>query len=299
MEAKTNYTIVGLAVVILSTALLATFLWLSVGFDKKKYNIYAVYEREAVSGLNIDSPVKYNGVQVGSVYKISLSRVDPQQVVLLLNIEEGTPITNSTRATLISQGITGVTFIGLSASSPDLTPLKKLPEEPYPIIPSTPSLLNQIDKTIKEVAENVNSLGLKIKSVFDEENTQNVKKTLENLQKFTTVVAEHNEDIGQSLKNSDELFRNMAAASKDLRKNINKLTKEMTSAGQSVTLTMRAGQNALNKISGQAVPQTVQLLQKLNNIAANLEKVSTQLRQNPSVVIRGTVPPTPGPGEHK
>lgn len=299
MEAKTNYTIVGLAVVILSTALLATLLWLSVGFDKKKYIIYAVYVREAVSGLNIDSPVKYNGVQVGSVYKIALSRVDPQQVVLLLNIEEGTPITNSTRATLISQGITGVTYVGLSASSPDLTPLKKLPEEPYPIIPSKPSLLNQIDKTIKEVSENVNSLGLKIKAIFDEENTQNVKKTLENLQKFTTVVAEHNENIGQSLKNSDELFRNMAAASKDLKKNINKLTKEMTSAGQSVSLTMRAGQNALNKISGQAIPQTVLLLQKLNNIAANLEKVSTQLRQNPSVVIRGTVPPAPGPGEHK
>lgn len=299
MEAKTNYTIVGLAVLILSTALLASMLWLSVGFDKKRYNIYAVYVREAVSGLNIDSPVKYNGVQVGSVYKIALSRVDPQQVVLLLNIEEGTPITTSTRATLISQGITGVTYVGLSASSAELTPLKKLPEEPYPIILSKPSLLNQLDKTIKEVSENVNSLGVKIKTIFDEENTENFKKSLANLQVFTQVVAEHSDDLGKSLKNSDELFRNMADASKDLKRNINKLTKEMTSAGESVSITMKAGQTAINKISTQTIPPAVLLLQKLNNIAANLEIVSNQLRQNPSVIIRGTTPPAPGPGEHK
>lgn len=284
MEAKTNYTIVGLAVLILSVALLASMLWLSVGFDKKKYNIYAVYIREPVSGLSLESPVKYNGVQVGTVYKISLSRVDPQQVVLLLNIEDGTPITTSTRATLISQGITGVTYVGLSADSPDLTPLTKLPEEPYPIIPSKPSLLNQIDKTIKEVSENVNSLGQKLKTVFDEENSANLKKSLANLQTFTQMIAEHNKDIGQTLKNSDELFRNLANASKDLKEQINKLTQEVASAGQSVTITMQAGRT---------------VLQKVNNIAANLEQVSSQMRQNPSVVIRGTVPPAPGPGEHK
>ena len=284
MEAKTNYTIVGLAVLILSAALLASMLWLSVGFDKKKYNIYAVYIREAVSGLSLDSPVKYNGVQVGAVYKISLSRVDPQQVVILLNIEEGTPITTSTRATLISQGITGVTYIGLSADSPDLTPLTKLPEEPYPIIPSKPSLLNQIDKTIKEVSENVNSLGHKIQTVFDEENSENLKKSLINLQKFTQVVAEHNKNIGQTLRNSDELSHNLAEASRDLKVNIDKLTQEVTFASQSVSLTMQAGRT---------------VLQKINNIAANLEQVSSQMRPNPSVIIRGPVPHAPGPGEHK
>lgn len=139
MEAKTNYTIVGLTVVILTAALLASALWLSVGFDQKKYKIYAVYIHEAVSGLSEDSPVKYNGVPVGSVAKIELSQIDPQQVKILLNIEEGTPITTSTTATLISQGITGTTYVGLSASSSELTPLKKFPRNPIPLF--QPSLL--------------------------------------------------------------------------------------------------------------------------------------------------------------
>ncbi len=51
MEAKTNYTIVGLVVMILVGALIAARLWLSVGFEQKKYNTYVVHMREAVSGL--------------------------------------------------------------------------------------------------------------------------------------------------------------------------------------------------------------------------------------------------------
>ena len=304
MEAKTNYTMVGLIVLILTCALLASALWLSVGFNQKKYTVYAAYFHEAVSGLNAESPVKYNGVQIGSVYKIELSPLDPREVEILLNIEEGTPITTSTTATLISQGITGTTYIGLSASSGDLTLLQKIPKEPYPIIPTKPSLLNQIDKLVKEVSDNVNGVSERIKSIFDEENVMNVKKSLENFQKFSNVVAENNAKINSSIKNSDTLLHNLALVSEDLpvvihdlKNSINTLTKEISSAGHNVSATMKAGKTTLDKISQQAIPPAVVLLRKLNNIAANLEKISSQMRQNPSVVIRGTTPPPRGPGE--
>jgi phospholipid/cholesterol/gamma-HCH transport system substrate-binding protein len=299
LEAKTNYTLVGLIVIILASALLATTLWLSVGFDQKKYQIYAVYMHEAVSGLNEES-----GVQVGTVSKIELSRIDPQEVKILLKIVDGTPVTTSTTATLISQGITGNSYVGLSATSSDLTPLQKIPKEPYPIIPSRPSLFNQIDRVLKEVTENVNNVAVRLKDIFDNENAANLKKSLANLQKFTKVLAEHNDNISRSLKNSDALLHNMADASKDLpeiiadlKNSINKLTKEITTAGQSVTKTMDAGKTAIDKISDQTIPPAVILLRKLNNIATNLEKVSVQMRQNPSVVIRGSSPPPSGPGE--
>lgn len=304
MESKTNYTSVGLMVVILTAAFVACALWLSVGFNQKKYTIYAVYFHEAVSGLSLESPVKYNGVQVGNVLKISLSRSDPQEVQILLNIEAGTPITTSTYATLISQGITGTTVIGLTASSSDLTPLRKIPQEPYPIIPTKPSLFNQLDSVLKEVSENVNSVSLKFKEIFDEQNINNLKKTLSNLQSFTSMMAENNSNINRSLQNSDILLRNMADASKDLpdvvrdlKKSLNQLTSEISAAGESVTQTMTVGKSALTKINEQALPPAINLLRKLNTIAANLEQVSAQLRQNPSVIIRGTTPPKLGPGE--
>lgn len=307
MEAKTNYTMVGLTVLILTAALLAAALWLSVGFDQKKYKTYAVYIHEAVSGLSEESPVKFNGVQVGYVKKIELNRLDPQQVKILLDIEEGTPVTTSTNATLISQGITGVTYVGLSATSSDLSPLQKIPKEPYPIIPARPSLFNQLDSVLKEVSENVNSVSLEIKKIFDKENAAYLKNSLANVQTFTEVLAKNKENIGHSLESTHVLLKNMAEVShqlpqvtKDLKTAINKINRmagDMSTAGQKVSSTMDSGKTAIDKISQQTIPPAVTLLRRLDNIAANLEQVSNQMRQNPSVIIRGSTPPTPGPGE--
>ncbi len=300
MESKTNYTLVGLVVVILTAALISAALWLSVGFDQKEYRYYVVYMNETVSGLNEESPVKYNGVQVGYVKTIGLDNKDPQRVRLFLAIDEKTPITTSTTATLISQGITGNTYVGLAASSSSLQPLQKHSDEDYPVIPSSPSLFNQLDKVLKEVSVNVNAVSVQVKKIFDEENVKYVKRTLANLENLTNVITDNKHNINQSIKNTNILLRNLAKTSHELPQ----LTQEMrisvervSQAGEKVSSTMDSGKIALNKFSQQTIPPAISLLNRLNDIAANLEKVSSQLRQNPSVVLRGTTAPKPGPGE--
>ncbi|CCD06143.1 TPA: MlaD family protein [Legionella pneumophila] len=307
MESKTNYTIVGLAVLILTAGLLSAGLWLSVGFNQKEYTSYTVYLKESVSGLSVESPVKFNGVQVGYVKEIKLNKNDPRQVELLLNIEKSTPITTSTSATLISQGITGVTYVGLSAGSSELTPLRKMPGEPYPVIPSKPSLLNQLDAVLKEVAENVGAVSEKAQLIFNEENADNVRKSLANIERITEIIADKGQTIDSSLNNLDVFVANMAKASKqfpqlikDLKTGISKfksLADNMSAAGKDVSKTMIAGKNTIDQISQQAIPPAVILLRRLNAISANLEKVSNEMRQNPSVIIRGTKAPKLGPGE--
>lgn len=307
MEAKINYTVVGIVVLILIAGLIASGLWLSVGFEQKKYKTYEVYMHEAVSGLSNEAAVKFNGVQVGFVNKIEINQEDPQQVRLLLNIEEGTPITTSTSATLISQGITGVTYVGLSASSSDLTPLQKLPDHPYPIIPSKPSLFHQLDSVLKDVSENVNKVSIEVSRIFDKENAAYIKKTLSNFKEVTDVLAKDSKHIHQSLENADVFLKNTANASKefpavvaDFKKGVKKfntMANSVSKAGDEISETMKAGKLAINKISQQAVPPAVILLRKLDIIANNIEKLSAQLRQNPSVLIRGTKAPKPGPGE--
>lgn len=307
MEAKTNYTLVGTAVLILTAGLLATVLWLSVGFDKKKYHTYTVYVHEAVSGLSEESPIKFNGVQVGFVKKIMLNRRDPRQVKILLDIEDKTPVTTSTTATLITQGITGTTYVGLEAKSANLIPLQKFGKEPYPVIPSRPSLFKQLDSVLKEVSENINSLSLEIKQIFDKENTTNLKKTLANLQSTSEVIAQNKEAINRSLKNTDVVINNMAAVSKflpqvvnDLKLGVNKISRMATDIAQTshhVNATLDSSKTAIDKFAQQTLPPSIILLRRLDNIASNLEKVSAQMRQNPSIFIRGTTPLKAGPGE--
>lgn len=286
MESKTNYTLVGLIVLILVAGLLSAGLWLSVGFDRKTYDMYTVYVREPVSGLSEDSIVKYNGVKVGVVNKIELNQFDPQQVKIQLKVEEGTPITTSTRATLISQGITGNTYLGLSAASPSLFPLQKTVGEPYPVIPYTPSFFSQLEK-------NINDVSIGIKRIFDKENAAALKKALGNLEQVTGVIAKNNKNLNEALQDVPELLKSLKISVKKF----NLMAEDMSSAGQNVSSAMEAGKNTMDKLSQQTIPPVVLLIQRLDTIAANLEKVSAQMRQNPSVIIRGTTPPQSGPGE--
>lgn len=286
MESKTNYTIVGLTVLILLAGLITAGLWLSVGFDQSKYNTYVVYMEEAVSGLSEDSLVKFNGVKVGSISEIELNKADPQQVKILLKIQEGTPISISTQATLIAQGITGTTYLGLTATSSTTVPLEIKPGEQYPVIPYKSSFLNQLEKTIED-------LSVSMKRILNKENTKNLSKALANLQTITNVFAKNSKAINQSLHDFPELIteiRNSVGRFSDM-------SHDVASAGKQLNVTMKAGRNAIDKISQQAIPPAVVLLRRLDLIAANLEQVSVELRANPSVIIRGSAPPKPGPGE--
>lgn len=307
MEAKANYTIVGAVVLILSAGLLSVGLWLSVGFDQKDYGYYTVYMDEAVSGLSVQQPVKYNGVPVGFVKKIELSKYDPRKVALTLSIEQGTPITTSTVASLVSQGITGNSYVGLSATSANLTPLKKIPGEPYPVIPSKPSLFNELQTAIKNVAQNVNKVSDQIHKVFDDQNVKNITRSLINIERVTTTLSNNSNAIDSSIKHADIFLANMAKVSKDLPSVVAELKKgvdqfseaalDVSQAGKKVSKTMDVGKNAIDKISQQTLPSFDILLQRIEAISANLEQISNQMRQNPSVVIRGTKPAKLGPGE--
>ena len=307
MEEKVNYTMVGVIVVLLTSILLSSALWLSIGFDKKRHSIYAVDMTEAASGLSEDSAVKFNGVKVGQVKKISLNHHDPRKVRLLLSIEVGTPITTSTTATLVAQGITGSTYVGLSASSANLTPLTRKHHEQYPIIPASASLFSQLDRVLKDVSQNIHDVSIGIKRIFDSTNAATLSKILTNIQTMTDVVVKNKKNIDDSLTNADKLLHHLSQSSEKLFQmmddlhagiqHIDHMATKVAAAGDNVTNAMKSGKITIEQFSRQTLPLVNGLLSKLNNISVNLEKVSTQLRQNPSIVIRGTAAATPGPGE--
>ena len=300
MESKTNYTIVGVVVLTLFVGLVATMLWLSVGFNQKKYTTYTVYMHEAASGLTKDASVKFNGVQVGYVKEIRLNQSHPRQVEILLNIEEDTPITTSTYATLNPQGITGVSYIGLSASTSDLTPIQQMPGEPFPVIPSKPSVFNQLDGILKKVSEDINTVSAEAQRLFNEENAKHVRHILANIDHFSKDLAGNGKNVNAFMDNLAKASRDFPRMLDELRVGISKfetMADSLSKAGNSVSKTMGSGKNTLDKISQEALPPAVVLLRRLNAISANLEKVSSEMRQNPAVVIRGSKPPQPGPGE--
>ncbi len=265
MESKVNYTLVGAFVLILTIILIIFITWLSAGLSTKHYKNYLVIMHESVAGLGVNSAVKYNGVNVGSVKKISLNNQNPEQVRLLLQIEEHTPITGGTTATLNSQGLTGITYVALQGSDSNLKPIPLLAGEKYPVIKSTPSLLLRLDTTLRALNNNMNQITQDINGVLGGENPELFRKVLNNL----SITTDH---LAAQSKRLDSILINTARST-------------------------QAFPSLMNTLTQQTLPSTNQVLNNLSSMTDNLLELSDNLRQNPSILIRGQKPLPLGPGE--
>ncbi len=293
MEFRVNYVVVGLFVLIIAACTLATGLWLSAGFQNKSYDIYEILMYEPVSGLNEQAPVKFNGVQVGYIQSIDLNDLNPRQVILLAAIESGTPITKSTVATLMSQGITGVTYIGLKARTPHADPLKKLPGEEYPIIPSSPSFLVELDSTLRDLSSHLVDVANSIERVLSPENTKKFSSILAHTDNILKNIDDHSKDISSVLTN-------LAKGSKDFpdaMKEFNRTLVSLRKASNDVSGFLDQGGYTLRQWSNQFVPSTFSLLYQVSRLTANLDTVASELKTQPSLLLHGNVNPPLGPGE--
>ena len=272
METNINYAAVGAFVISLIVAAVLAIIWLSSGFSVKHYTRYKVYMQESVTGLNTDSPVEFNGVDVGSVKNIHLDKKNPQLVILLLDINASTPITQGTVATLQTRGVTGVTYMALKVKSENLTPIKVLKGETYPVIPTAPSLFVRLDTALSRLSDNLHDVSVSVRELLDKENQQNIKEILVNLREVTGTLAANNMKMDRILSSTEQ-------------------------ASKEFLPLMRSSADAIRMFQSQTLPATYQLLTNLDNITRSLTEVTSELQQNPSILIRGVQRQTTGPGE--
>lgn len=299
METKVNYTIVGMFVTVLFAVIIIISLWLTTGLDTQNYKTYLVFMNESVAGLSIRAPVKYNGVTVGNVKSIKLNLKNPQQVILTLDIEPNIPITETTTAILMEQGITGIAYIGLATGEP--APLiKRRPGENFPVIPSRPSFLMRLDLIIQKLSDNLSKLSNRVNSLLNDQNLQAIHQTLQNLQKVSGSIAANSHDISESLKDFKVLTKNSADASKQLphvMQSFQRLSEKMIVTSHLANKTLKQSNVAIESFSNDILPETYTTIKNINKVSKTLNGLGDELSKNPSMLIRGKTPPKAGPGE--
>lgn len=307
MDSKVNYTVVGAFVIVLSIALIVLFFWLSSFRHDKNYDTYVTYMHEEVTGLSVQAPVRFNGVPVGYVKSIELDPNNPQLVKLTLKIQEGTPVSTSTIATLSSQGLTGGLYVGLKAQTINAPMLVAQQGQKYPVIPSQPSLFTQLSKVLPQVTKNVEAIGQRISDVLSVKNRQAIVQILQSVKKFTQTIADNSTQLDRIVKSLDKVMVNTEKASRQFPNVMTELNQTMKAARKTASHVNRASIK-INKMlansdvmvqnfSDQLMPATQVLIQRLTELGTNLNQVSQQLSRNPSMLIRGKQLPTPGPGE--
>ncbi len=220
METDAKYTIAGAFVVLLTAAIIFAVIWFSSGVSPGSFTIYQVDMQEAVSGLNTDAAVEYNGVNVGRVKSITLNHRNPRLVELLLSIKNDTPITQGTLAKLNVRGLTGISFIALKDQGNNLTPLRRLPGHRYPIIQTEPSFLLQMDKAVNILNENVKKVAQAIQALLNPENLRLIHQTLLHVSAVTGALEGQTiPGTMQLMQRLNETAENMATISDQIREN--------------------------------------------------------------------------------
>jgi phospholipid/cholesterol/gamma-HCH transport system substrate-binding protein len=306
--------LVGLFVLTLGIALIGAILWLTTGGPPKDYDFYLVYMTESVTGLNLDAPVKYKGVNRGRVREIELDPNDPERVRVLLVVQKGTPINTATKATLEYQGLTGIATINLVGGMKDAQPLTVPPGEKYPVIPSKPSILARFDETISELLASLIETSDRVNALLDEPNRVAFSATLDNLailtktldaraQELQSVIASLN-SVAHSVEASSSELPSMIAQFKASGAALERMADQLAASGTEIGALSRdlhgslvASGADLQNFTRSTLPDAAQLVEELRRAAENMRRATEVLERDPRALVFGPPKPPPGPGE--
>jgi phospholipid/cholesterol/gamma-HCH transport system substrate-binding protein len=308
MEAKVNFAVVGIFVLVLGAALIGGVLWLSSGkFYGKSYSAYETYMTESVAGLNLNAPVKYRGVDVGFVRAIELNPANTEEVRLTLAIQRGTPVKEDTIATLQTQGLTGIAYVDLTAGRKDSPLMQPGPGAEVPAIKAGTSLLTRLDTAVTTLLGNLTRATENLNALLNEDNRRAIAKTLADLQVVSRTLAARSPAMDTGLANAARTMENAARVTAELPRLVqriersaegfDRMAESLSRAGASATQALDGTRADVQTFTGEGLPEVRQLVGELRELAATLRRVSGELERNPSVLLYGRPPAKRGPGE--
>lgn len=307
MEPKVSYTLVGFFVIVLGAGLLSVVLWLGREDEDRVYDLYYINMQESVSGLNVNAPVKYRGVEVGRVKRIELDRNNPQQVQLTVEIARGTPLKTDTVATLSSQGLTGLAFVDLSGGTVSSAPLTAAAGQKYPEIRSRPSLLVRMDEAVSTLLTNLNGITTNLNELVDSEARGSLKELLTNLAGLSETLTSREGQLDEllasasnAIKNTDQITAKvpvLVARMTDSVTAIQTMAQDIGRTSQAVTTLVTSNQQNIERFSQQTLADVSLLVGELRQLTNSLQGLARQLEQEPSSLLFGRRPLPRGPGE--
>ena len=307
---------------LLGAVLILGVLWLASGGNlQKKYDLYQAIVSESVAGLNLNAPVKYNGVDVGKVQNIQLDPENPERVQLLFAIERGTPIKVDTVAVLKTQGLTGIAYVELDGGAKNAAPLVATGQQKHPIIQTKPSLSTRLENMLTTLLTKLDNTTSNIDSLLSRENQEAFKSILADIAIISKTIASHKAEIDTGIVNAARAADNTARATQKLNPIVDKiepvideLNMTIAQINRSALAIEKAGNEAaiastsagktvasvganIDRYSTETLPEVQRLLAELNELSTSLKRLIEQTERDPASLLRGRSAVPDGPGE--
>ncbi|WP_435104793.1 MlaD family protein [Arhodomonas sp. AD133] len=307
MDNRVNYTLVGLFVVILTTALVGGGLWLASGLRNGDTSNYSIYLTDSVSGLSRDSAVTYRGVDVGRVNELEIDPQRPQRVHAVISVDSELPLRQGTTATLKMRGVTGIAYVELTGGKANAPLLRAQDSENYPVIPYEESLLRRLDTAVTEGMDTLDRLGRQVSDLLGKSNQRALSETLENMAKASGTLADNSDRIERVLARTEQLLERTDGAVSGLpetfadvraaARRIERMAATYEEAGAELAALGKSGDEGMRQFSDNTLPRIDALAGELRTLSQRLGRLIDSIAERPSQLIYGRPRRAPGPGE--
>lgn len=305
MSTKSSKFLIGLFVIIGVLICAIIIIWVGAARIFMKGSLYAVYFDESVQGLQMDSAIKYRGVEIGKVQSIDVAP-DYRLIEVIMKIELEGDLQNHTIASLKTAGITGIVFIeldrlkpGESFDSPKLTFKSR-----YPVIPSRRSEISRILADTSVIMKNIKEFDIKgisdqvkntSKAIENFVDGKRINKIMANLESTSTnldqAIAKINKPIAEG--KVDRVINETMSILSEARQLIGQARSDL----QGLNLREKAERTdaILKDIDKKTKTITNDLQDTSENLrmtSENLQKISDSLKRDPSdLIFRKPAPP--------
>ena len=321
MRGKAQRIRLGIFIMISSAFLLLIFGWFTGRrLLEPRDTYYVSYTGISVSGLEVGSPVKYLGINVGSVTDISIDPKSVSTVIMELSLESGIPIKQDAVADIIALGITGLKSIEIRGGTDEADLL-----EPGSFIESGSTLATDISGRAEVIAFKVEEVLNNLQAFTHPDNIYSFTEAAEKISllaessnttitRFDEMISENRQDIREAASSINILASRLDTTSQDLASGMEKLNEIMQGEDiaevlgnlRDISLSIRdANMKELIENLAEATMQTQSLLVRLDadfdestrylhenlvllqHTLENINSAARKINTDPSVLIRG------------
>jgi paraquat-inducible protein B len=274
---------------------------------------FVMYFTGSVDGLNVGSPVKFKGVEIGAVTSIQLDIGEEARIPVWIEIDNKKIVAHGAndwprdrrllkeaverglRAQLNSQSIvTGLLFVQLDFH-PDTPVVIVAPEEAeLNEIPTIPTTLEQAQQAAAEIIANLKKVdfegfGKSLRNAID---GLNAAVNNPGLQKALAALPETLNAMHATLTSVQQLAGNLDARTAPLLKSLQQTSDRSTAAVEQARETLESIQG-LAAAGSPLTGQLVGVLEELRGTARSIRLLADYLERNPSALVRGREVTTP------
>jgi len=249
-----------------------------------------------IDGLTASNPVRINGLSVGQVKKIEILQDKGNKLLVTLELKDNIHVTRGSRAVLADDGLLGGKLIRLTINpgAPTLDDGGQLiaskesglsaliREKTLPVLNNVDSLTYQLNRVVAQFDQTgvvlnrtlqsanaaVGSLGLTVA-----ENRAGLRTTLENVNKLSQSLIETEKQLKPILAKADTFADSLQGL--QLKQTLGSVNKTIDNL-QSILGDISKGKGSLGKLTSDEALYT-----NVNKTTASLEKLLTDLRENP------------------